>query len=67
MFVLQQVVIEAAGTPSSKSGPAKLLPENYPQHLNIKKSPWISPVSVSICALFIAIYFVHLLARCVPG
>ena len=36
MFVLQQVVIEAAGTPSSKSGPAKLLPENYPQHLNIK-------------------------------
>jgi len=37
-FVLQQVVIEAEGTPSSKSGPAKLLPENYPQHLNIKKN-----------------------------
>ena len=38
MFVLQQIILEAAHTQSSEYGTSSSFPRNYTQHLSLKHS-----------------------------
>lgn len=63
MFALQRIIIEAAHTGSSKSGPTKILS----QELNSASQHQVTRTLNCICEhlCFISIYFVLPLARCV--